>query len=72
VQGMGQLIYKMLENGWTDVQICNELGLEADELMRLKHISGVAKLFEKKEFNKALEESYSIKKRIDKQKEKMK
>ncbi|MFA6023542.1 MAG: ParB/RepB/Spo0J family partition protein [Candidatus Pacearchaeota archaeon] len=66
VNGMGQLIYKMIGNGWDDVKICNELGLEPDELIRLKNISGVAKLFEGKEYSNAWEESYSIKKRMEK------
>ena len=69
VQGMGQLIYKMIDNGWDDVHICNELGLEPDELMRLKHVSGVAKLFAGKDYNNAWEESYQIKKRMEKEKD---
>ena len=35
----------MLENGWDDVMICNHLGMEADEIVRLKHITGFSKLF---------------------------
>jgi hypothetical protein len=64
VQGMGQLIFKMIDNGWDDAQICNELGLEPDELIRLKHVSGVAKLFAKSEYKNAWEESYQVAKRI--------
>lgn len=64
VNGMSQLIFKMVANGWDDVRICNELGLEPDELLRLKHISGVAKLFEDKTFGKAWEESYQVKERL--------
>jgi hypothetical protein len=66
VQGMGQLIYKMIENGWDDVRICNELGLEPDELIRLKHVSGVAKLYAGSEYKNAWEESYQIHKRLNK------
>lgn len=53
VEGMSDLVYQMLKDGWSDVQICNELGMEADELIRLKYVTGFAKLYEKKEFNKA-------------------
>ena len=53
VTGMSDLVYKMLKDGWSDVQICNELGMEADELIRLKYITGFAKLYEKKEYNLA-------------------
>lgn len=66
VGGMGQLIFKMVANGWDDVKICNELGLEAEELIRLKNITGVAKLFENKEFSNAWEETHQIKERIKK------
>jgi len=36
----------MLDEGWTDDEICNELGMEPGELLRLKHITGFSKLFE--------------------------
>jgi len=45
VQGMSSMVFEMLENGWEDVDICRELGLEAEELIRLKHITGFSKLF---------------------------
>lgn len=64
VAGMSQIVFKMIKNGWNDVQICDELGLEADELMRLKHISGVAKLFEDREFGHAWEESHQVKDKL--------
>ena len=58
VEGMSDLVYQMLKDGWSDVQICNELGMEADELIRLKYVTGFAKLYEKKEFNKACTPSH--------------
>lgn len=45
VQGMSSLVFGMLEEGQTDEQICNKLGLEAEELARLKHITGYSKLY---------------------------
>ena len=53
VNGMANIVMEMLMNGATDVYICNELGLEAEELVRLKHITGYAKLYEKNEYSKA-------------------
>ena len=53
IEGMSDLVYQMLNDGWTDARICNELGMEADELVRLKYITGYAKLYEKAEFNNA-------------------
>lgn len=53
VAGMSSMVFDMLENGWEDSAICNELGMEPEELVRLKHITGFAKLFERTEYKKA-------------------
>src|SRR5690625_868125 len=51
VQGMGSLVFQMLEAGETDAEICNKLGLEVQELVRLKHITGYSKLFADVEYS---------------------
>ena len=61
IQGMGNVVFNMLKNGMDDEGICNELGLEIDELVRLKHITGFSKLFERIEYNKAWESPKQIK-----------
>jgi len=43
----------MLDNGWDDAAICNELGMEPEELLRLKHVTGFSRLFENVEYKKA-------------------
>ena len=53
VNGMSNMVFEMLENGWDDKDICNELGMEQDELLRLKHITGFSKLFEDIDYQKA-------------------
>lgn len=53
VNGMSNMVFKMLENGWNDEDICNELGMEAEELLRLKHITGFSKLFKDVEYKKS-------------------
>lgn len=53
VQGMSNVVMEMLLNGATDIQICNELGMEAEEITRLKYITGYAKLYENNEYSKA-------------------
>ena len=53
LDGMASMVFSMLENGLEDQSICNELGMEAEELIRLKHITGFSKLFENLEFRKA-------------------
>ena len=60
VDGMANMIFEMLDNGWNDSEICNELGLEEAELVRLKYITGFAKLFEGVEYKRAWETKNQI------------
>lgn len=53
INGMSNMVYEMLKNGWQDHDICNELGMEPEELLKLKHITGFSKLFKDKEHTKA-------------------
>ena len=53
VSGMSNMVFSMLDNGWGDAEVCNHLGMEADELLRLKHITGFSRLFADTEYNKA-------------------
>jgi hypothetical protein len=60
VEGMSNMVFKMLDNGWQDHDICNELGMEPEELLKLKHITGFSKLFENVEYRKAWEHKKQI------------
>lgn len=60
VAGMSNVVLNMLKNGWADEEICNELGLEAEELVRLKYTTGFAKLYEGKDFSRAWETTNQI------------
>jgi ParB-like chromosome segregation protein Spo0J len=51
--GMASMVFQMLDNGWTDKAICVEIGVEPEELLRLKHITGFSKLFENVDYKKA-------------------
>ena len=53
VSGMSNMVFQMLNNGWKDHDICNELGMSAEELLKLKHLTGFSKLFEDAEYNRA-------------------
>lgn len=53
ITGMSSMVFKMLENGWADEDICNELGMEPEELIRLKHITGFSKLFANVEYHQS-------------------
>jgi len=61
VDGMANMVFALLDNGWEDAAVCNELGLETEELVRLKHITGFSKLFEDAEYKKAWETANQIK-----------
>ena len=55
ITGMSNIVFEMLQNGWEDEKICNEVGLESEELVRLKHVTGFSKLFKDVEYNKSWE-----------------
>ena len=61
VSGMSTVVFKMLKNGWEDANICNELGMEAEELVKLKHITGFSKLFSDIEYRQSWESPKQIK-----------
>jgi len=69
IDGMSSMVFKMLENGWGDTEICKELGMEAEELLRLKHITGFSKLFEDTKYKQAWETQQQIRARIAYEKE---
>lgn len=70
IEGMSKIVFEMLENGWSDAEIIDELGMETEELIRLKHITGFSKLFEDTDYNRAWETKRQLKlKREYKEKE---
>ena len=55
VAGMANIVFGMLDNGVSDSEICKALGLESEELVRLKHVTGFSKLFENVDYKLAWE-----------------
>ena len=55
VAGMANIVFGMLDNGVSDEEICKALGLEGEELVRLKHVTGFSKLFENVDYKLAWE-----------------
>lgn len=53
VQGMGNLVFQMLANGETDETICEKIGVDVEELVRLKHVTGYSALYRDREYGKA-------------------
>jgi ParB-like chromosome segregation protein Spo0J len=64
VAGMSSLVIEMLNNGWTDARICHEIGLEPEELRRLKHVTGYAKFFLNGSYSRATETPVQIEERL--------
>lgn len=69
ITGMGKLVFGMLQNGWSDAKICNNLGLEPEELLKLKHITGFSALFKNTEYGKSWETKPMIQLRLQHEKE---
>lgn len=64
IDGMSNLVFKMLEDGMSDADVCNELGMEPEEILKLKHLTGFSKLFKDTEYKKAWETKNQIIERI--------
>lgn len=60
IDGMSNLVFKMLDEGMSDADVCNELGMEPEELLKLKHLTGFSKLFKDTEYKKAWETKNQI------------
>lgn len=54
VAGMSSLVFSMLMEGESDETICNKIGLEAEELARLKHVTGYSKLYANQTYSPAV------------------
>jgi ParB-like chromosome segregation protein Spo0J len=55
VDGMSDIVQELARRNWSDSKIARELGMEPDEVLRLKQISGLAELFADREFSEAWE-----------------
>lgn len=52
---MQNIVKELKESGMSDQWIMKNIGMDADELLRLKQVSGLAELFKDTEFSKAWE-----------------
>jgi ParB-like chromosome segregation protein Spo0J len=55
VDGMSAIVQELTRRNWSDEKIAKELGMDADEVLRLKQITGLAELFADREFSEAWE-----------------
>lgn len=55
ISAMSDIIVSLRRRCWTPEKIARELGMEADEVLRLSQITGLASLFSNSEFSQAWE-----------------
>jgi len=52
---MSEIVQELARRNWSDAKIGKNLGMEPDEVLRLKQISGLAEMFSGEDFSKAWE-----------------
>ena len=53
IHAMSEIVRELALLGWEDEKIGNELGMDEDEVLRLKQINGLQELFASRRFSKA-------------------
>lgn len=56
IRSMSDIVLELTQYGWSDEEICKKLGMELDEVIRLKQITGLKEAFANHEFSKSWEE----------------
>lgn len=55
VEAMSDIVIELKRRNWSDNKIAKELGMDADEVLRLTQITGLAEMFADKDFSEAWE-----------------
>lgn len=55
VEQMSSIVTELVKRGWDEVKIAKELGMDADEVLRLRQITGLVEMFRDREFSAAWE-----------------
>lgn len=55
IDAMSEIVRDLAKRNWSDKKIGKELGMEPDEVLRLKQIGGLAELFADRDFSEAWE-----------------
>jgi len=53
---MSEIVIELSNEGWNDEEISVKLGMEMDEVLRLKQISGLKEAFSNHKFSRSWEE----------------
>lgn len=55
IDAMSDIVVELSRRNWSDKRIAKELGMDEDEVLRLKQITGLAEMFADEEFSRAWE-----------------
>lgn len=55
IEAMSDIVVELSRRNWSDSRIAKELGMDADEILRLKQITGLAEMFADQDFSEAWE-----------------
>jgi len=55
IEAMSNIVVELSRRNWSNKKIGRELGMDADEVLRLKQITGLAEMFADEEFSEAWE-----------------
>ena len=55
VTAMSDIVLELKRRNWSDAKVAKELGMDADEVLRLTQIGGLAEMFAEREFSEAWE-----------------
>lgn len=55
IGSMSEIVIELSRRNWSDKKIAKELGMDADEVLRLKQIKGLEEMFANREFSEAWE-----------------
>lgn len=58
VDAMSDIVLDLKKRNWSDEKIAKELGMDADEVLRLAQIQGLAEMFSDREFSQAWEADF--------------
>jgi ParB-like chromosome segregation protein Spo0J len=56
IRSMSDIVLELTKEGWHDTDICKKLGMDLDEVIRLKQITGLKQAFANHEFSKSWKE----------------
>ena len=58
VEAMSDIVLDLKKRNWSDAKIATESGMDADEVLRLAQIQGLAEMFADREFSQAWESDF--------------